>query len=246
MKNGLFSIIVVTSALLVTACSESSGLDSTSTASTTVPTVVSPVTVQTYPLKTAYTTAFNDSSTLPFTASGVVMGVPVSGSGTLTQDAVIGGFFEGGPALVKQSSLAGSATGTNNGLPVVQPIAAVMIEYNDPGNNPLGQQGALYSVVNGVVNLPLKVAVNDSGLMFTYQNYANSLKLLATGATEVSYLIEADTPTTALLNLITTQKDTGNIVTLTSRTQYRMTITGGLTRLSDTLTQGADTLTLVY
>jgi hypothetical protein len=121
-----------------------------------------------------------------------------------------------------------------------------MLEYNDSSNNPLGQHGALYSVVNGVVNLPLKVVVDDSGLMFTYQNYADSLKLLATGTTEVSYLIEADTPTTALLNLITTQKDTGSIVTLTSRTQYRMTITGGLTRLSDTITQGADTLSLVY
>jgi hypothetical protein len=151
-------------------------------------------------------------------------------------------------ALVKQSSMQGTAAGTSNGVPVAYPIAVVALDYVDTNYVPLGAQlpTTVYSVVSGPVTIPDKVDFNTSGLLFTYTNYSDSSNVLPLGSTAMTYSVLPDTATTALLKLIATQKNLADVTLSTSTTTFRMTLDGALTRLSDTIVNGADTWTLTY
>jgi hypothetical protein len=175
-------------------------------------------------------------------------GVAVTGTGTLTQVAPTAFVFESVAAWAKQSSIVGSVTGMVNGAPVAYPVAIVALDYFDTSYVPLGQQipGTMYSVVTGPVTIPDKVDFNTSGALFSYTNYSDSSKVLPLGTTAMTYAVLPDTATTALLKLIATHKDLADVTLSTSTTTFRMTLDGLVTRLSDTVVTGADTLTVTY
>ena len=211
------------------------------------PAAVAPVaSADTFQLRTAYINNFNETRSLPFALTGVFSGVSVTGSGTLTQGNVSTGTFENVAALKKTSTITGTVTGTANGKTVTMPLAIVITGFTDTNYLPLGSDTPVYTVVTGLVNLPQTVKVNDTGVVFTSTSYSSSTNKTITGTSIVSYVMEPDTASTALLKLIQTDKNIIGATTSTSAVTYRMTPAGGLSRLSETALIGSDTLSITY
>jgi hypothetical protein len=66
------------------------------------------------------------------------------------------------------------------------------------------------------------------------------------GTETVTYVLEADTATTALLKIINIEKDNSNRTTSTSSVQYRITPAGAYTRVNETSVEGTINLTITY
>ena len=62
--------------------------------------------------------------------------------------------------------------------------------------------------------------------------YTDSTKTTSNGWSDDSYVIEADTSTTAILNSISKVYSSTSILTYTEQDRYRMTSTGALTPIS--------------
>lgn len=64
----------------------------------------------------------------------------------------------------------------------------------------------------------------------------------------ISYVVEADTATTALLTLILTEKDTNNTTLSISSQQFRIRPDGTFTRIKETIIDYSDNInfTLTY
>ena len=58
--------------------------------------------------------------------------------------------------------------------------------------------------------------------------------------------MEADTASTALVTLIKEEKNTSNVTTATSSTQFRITTSGAFTRIKETAVAGTTTLIVTY
>ena len=113
MSRSIRYVLAVGLVSLFTACGGGGGGDS----------VAPPVaTTDTYQLKTAWVNYFNDSSTLNFTVSGVVSGVNISGSGTVTQSVSSSATFENVAGFKKTEVTTGTVTGTLNGVVATLPI----------------------------------------------------------------------------------------------------------------------------
>jgi len=80
--------------------------------------------------------------------------------------------------------------------------------------------------------LPATVKVGDSAVMVTMNSYADSTKVVPIGQRIVSYVIEADTTSTAIANIITRSYDLGGALLSTEQSRYRVAENGTLTRTS--------------
>lgn len=203
-----------------------------------------PVTsIETFQLRTAFTNYLKSTQTHSGTLSGTYLGVSVSGNFTVTQGALSAGTFEGVAAERKTTLLTGTITGTGGSVP----IAASATSFWDSSYLPLGSSGGTdYEVVIGAAIIPATARVSDTALIFTANRYADSTKVTRRGTKEVTYAMEPDTASTALLKLIGINKDTGGTTTSTSSSTYRITPSGGLTRLSEFSTDANGTLTFTY
>lgn len=127
------------------------------------------------------------------------------------------------------------------------PIADTYTLYYDNNYNYLGSDGAdEYTVVNSTMNLPLTARVNDTGILFTETIYPSSSKYYSIGTNTISYTLEPDTATTALLKLITIEKDLNNANISTSVTVMRLTTTGSFTSLYETYVDNTDNLKMSF
>lgn len=195
-----------------------------------------------FQVRTAYVNYFNDSRSLPFTISGTIFGVNVTGSGTLTQSGVTGGIFEGLPVLQKVNTV--TFTVIANGTPATSAVTST--SYADSNYVPKGSSDGEYRVIVNAVNIPATARVNDTGVWFTENVYLASDKAILLGTSVTSFALQPDTASTAILQIIQTDKDTfGNVVIISTIT-FRMTPAGGLTRLSETGTADDMNLTFTY
>jgi hypothetical protein len=202
-----------------------------------------PVTsTETFQLRTAWVNYLTDSRSLPFTVSGTSSGIRITGSGTLTQGGLSAGVFEGVSAIQKTSVVTGSITGNGTTLP----LSTSITEFVDSNYYPLGSSGDEYTVVNGTATIPQTAMVNDTGTLFTENRYQTSAKAALLGTNTMTYIVEPDSATTALLKLIEVEKSTAGTTTGTTTITYRMTPSGGLTRLSEVYSDSTDTLTITY
>lgn len=197
---------------------------------------------ETFQLRTAWVNYLTDTRSLPFTVSGTSSGIPITGSGTLTQGSLSAAVFEGVSAMQKVSTATGSISG--NGITV--PLSTSIIEYVEGNYYPLGSSGDEYTVVNGTATIPQTAMVNDTGTLFTENRYQTSVKAALLGTNTMTYVVQADSATTALLKLIEVEKSTAGTTTGTTTITYRMTPSGGLTRLSEVFTDATDALTITY
>lgn len=80
--------------------------------------------------------------------------------------------------------------------------------------------------------LPTSVKVGDTAVYATLTLYTNSTKSVVTGQHVLSYVVETDTSSTALITLITKEYNTSNQLTLTQLAKYRIGADGTLSVLS--------------
>jgi len=222
------SLIAISTLMALTACGGGSSTPSTST--------------DTYQLRTAYVNYMTDTRSSPFTASGTVQGVNVTGSGSFTQGALTNTTFENQAALQKVSTVTASLNANGQTLP----LSTSSTTYVDSNYNLLGASGTDYEVVSGSVTIPSTAQVNDTGVWYSSTRYATSTKATRRGTASVSYVLEPDTASSALLKLIRIEKDTTGTTTSTSTLSFRMTPGGGLTRLSESTLTSTGTLTITY
>lgn len=202
-----------------------------------------PVTsTETFQVRAAYINYLNDTRTLPFTLSGSTSGLPVSGSGSLTQSSLTSSSFEGFSALQKTSTV--NASLTANGMTV--PFSSTLISYVDSNYVPLGSVNDEYLVVTGAATIPVTGKVNDTGIWFSANRYSSSFKISLLGTEVVSYALLPDTASTALLNIIQVDKNLSGATTLTTTLRFRISPAGELTRLSEQAIDDTTHLTITY
>ncbi len=86
----------------------------------------------------------------------------------------------------------------------------------------------------------------DTVVVFGAKRYTNSTKTSLLGTQVLSFAIQPETSTTALLKLIEVEQDNAGNTTTTSTITFRLTPAGAMTRLSETAVSGATALTLTY
>jgi hypothetical protein len=235
MKNHyLFHALALTVSLALSACGGGGGDNSAS---------AGPVTSsETFQLRTAYVNYVKETRSLPFTVTGTSSGTKFTGSGTATQGALTSATFESQAAQQKTSTISGSIT--VNG--VTQPISSSSTTYVDSNYNPLGSSGSDYSVVTGSASIPNTARVNDTGTWYSTIRYASSTKAILRGTETVSYVLEPDTASTALLKIIISKKDTSNNLTSSTTVTFRIKPDGTLTRISESNVEGSTSLILTF
>ena len=176
-----------------------------------------------FPLLSAQQTSTANGWTKNFTISGYC-----SGTGTETDSpATTATTFEGAPALSGGVAITWTFT---NCTPASN--ADTSTSYYDSNYIPLGYSGSSYGVFSTPASIPTYVTVGSTGTIGTETYYTNNTKAMVTGRADFSYVIEADTSTTAIVNLIQKQYDATNALTVTAQNRYRITATGTLTPVS--------------
>lgn len=205
---------------------------------------IGPVTsTETFQLRTAWVNYVTDSRSMPFSLSGTISGVNVTGSGTVTQGSLSSTTFESQSALQKTTTVTGSISANGSTIP----LSTSSTNYVDTSYNPLGSNdGTDYTVVNNGAAIPTTGRVNDTGTWYSSVRYTSSAKTTRRGTDAVSFVLEPDTASTALLKIINIERDTSNTVTSTSTVTFRMTPGGSLTRLSESTLQGTTSLNITY
>jgi len=190
------------------------------------------VSTNVFNLKAAYASFVSTPFQLNFSVSLTRNGVTANGSGSLTQGAAQTGTFEGAAAQKVVTTSRGSVTGNGNTVS----LDNFLTDYYDGNYNYRGTDGSSeYSVVDGPVVLPTAIKVGDTGESYTVKKYSNSTKTTLTGTEKVSYLIEADTASTALVSIISVEKDTNSIIVSTTTSQYRISADNKATRIKETI-----------
>lgn len=198
---------------------------------------------ESFPLRTVYTNTLTSSSSSNYTLSGTVNGVAVTGSGTVTYGNLSGGTFEGAAAL--QRTTTGTGSFVANGTTF--PLNSSSTDWVDSNYVPKGESGGDdYVVITGTPTIPTTVRVNDTGPLYTANRYADSTKAVLRGTSTATYVVEADTASTALVTLIIEEKNNSNITTSTSSVQLRITPAGAFTRVKETYLEDSSTLTITF
>lgn len=235
MKFRNFLAAILSTTLLV-ACGGGGGGGSTTPA---------PVTsTDTFQLKTAWVNYFTNTGTHPFTVSGTSSGTSFTGSGTATNGSVSSATFESASALQKSSTITGTLS--INGTSV--PLSVTSTTYTDSNYNPLGMSGTEYEIVQQPSAIPATARVNDTGTWFISNRYSSSSNRTLLGTATVSFVLEPDTASTALLKIIRVHKNTNNATTVNSTVTFRMTPAGALTWLSESALDSttSTTMTITY
>ena len=160
-----------------------------------------------------------------FAVSGTCSGTFSLTSGPATTNTV----FEGAAALSRSS--VGSLNVSN-----CNPASNVgtTTSYFDSNYVPLGYSivGGNYAVWTSPPSLPAAARVGDVAVAGTVNKYTNSTKSTSAGTEENSYVIEADTATTAIANLISKNYNAAHTLTSTEQDRYRVAADGSLTLIS--------------
>jgi hypothetical protein len=219
----LTPLLVTFSAVVLTACGGGGG--GGGSASTTSAPVISANSfnfLSGYQRSTA--AAANENYTISGTCNGTSTQTRTAASNSTT--------FESRPAL---SSVSVSTRQLTNCTPASSADTETNF-YNPSTYAPFGSSivGGDYGVY-GATNIPVTVRVGDAGVIGTETLYTNSAKSSISGRNDISFVIEPDTATTAIANIIVKVYDfTFGSYSLTSTQQirYRMAADGTLTAIS--------------
>ncbi len=179
----------------------------------------------------------NNGYTQNFSISGtqVVGGTTfnVTGTGTITVAPASNAVFEGQVAL--QNSSTTTVTLTVNGI-TAPPVTETSQSFSTTSYAPLGMSNGEYWVVQGVPVIPATVKVGDTGVIGTYTRYTDNTKTSVLGTAQASYVVEADTATSAVINLILREFDNASVVELTDQIRWRIDTLGNVAWQSETAT----------
>lgn len=178
-----------------------------------------------FPLQSGYRTLVANGLSKSFSVSGTC-----SGSGNKSSSpANTAATFEGVAGFSATSTLTLSYT---NCTPASTTVTSTV--YVDSNYVPLGVNsiGVNYGVYLAPFVIPTSVTVGGTGTLGTQTLYTNSSKATLNGRVDQSYVIEADTSTTAIVNLISKLYNAAGTLTATQQDRYRITSTGTLTPTS--------------
>lgn len=198
---------------------------------------------ETFNITQAWVNYLTSTQSLPFTLSGTLNGVSISGSGTYSQSSLQSVTFEGSSALKKSGTATFSITANGQTAQSAVTTAA----FVDSNYQPLGSENSSeYRVVTGTPAIAATGKVGDNGIWYIENTYPNSSKSYRTGTQTTSFVLEADTASTALLKIIQISYTTSGSQTDTSTVTFRITPSGSLTRLSESSVSSDGTLTANY
>jgi hypothetical protein len=95
--------------------------------------------------------------------------------------------------------------------------------------------------------LPAQVQVGDTGVVVTLNLYTDNTQAVATGRRVLSYSVEADSASTAVVNFVARTDNTSGQMTSMQQSRYRIDANGGLKVLSmDVQYATTSTLHFIY
>lgn len=178
-----------------------------------------------FPLQSAYTTLIANGASKTFTISG-----DCGGSGTKTAAAATtSATFEG----VTGFSAVGTLT-TSSAAPCAASSATSFTSYYDTNYIPLGfnSVGVNYGVYLTAPVFPTSVIVGNTGIIGTVTLYTDSTKTVGNGRGDLSYVIEPDTASTAIVNVISKLYNATPALIATEQNRFRIATTGALVPIS--------------
>jgi len=218
MKKTLYPLIFTITALLA-ACGGGGGGGGGGSSAGPVPST------NAFPLSSGYRSLVASGQTIRFNSSGTCNGT----FSNTTAPANVSTTFEGQPSLSGVSVISYSFTNCT-------PSSTVSTEtrYYDTNYVPKGIsiQGGNYGVYASTPTVPVTVHVGDAGVIGTMNLYTSSAKTTSAGRIDESYVIEPDTATTAIVNVIDKTYNTSNVLTSTEQDRYRIQANGALTAIS--------------
>ena len=215
-----FACASVLSTALLSACGGGGGSDSNTTTAAGTGTTAQQ-TVTTFPLQAAYKTRVASGSTDSFNVSGTC-----TGTATTSSSVPSGATFDGAAALSVASTI---TINYSNCTPASN--ASTSNVYYDSNYNLLGHftPGVEYGkFATTPATLPTSVKVGDTAVYGTETIYTDSSKQTTKGQRTLSYVVEADGPSTAILNLITKDVNASNQLLFTQQTKFRISADGAL------------------
>lgn len=231
-------LALVLSSMMLVACGGGSGGGVDAPASPTGP-VASTLS---FPLKSAFNTWIANGASINLVANGTSATEATNGlcSGTLTKNnapAVSGTTFLGASAL----SSVGVVTMTwTNCTPALN--SSTGTNYYDTNYLPIGSasQSGSVGVYAGTFNIPNSVKVGDVGISGTENYYTDNTRTVADGHRDISFVVEPETTTSAVVNIISKYYNPYialNLVKdgklrLTTQERYRISGVGGLIMIS--------------
>lgn len=166
-----------------------------------------------------------------FVVSGSCTGTATSTQAPATTPAV----FEANPAALSAFATL-TATLTNaTGITGCPPtLAQTVTSYFDSNYTPLGynQIGFNYGVYLIPPIIPVSVTVGSTGVIGTETLYTDASKTIFNGRNDISYVVEADTASTAIVNIITMNYNSANTLITTAQGRSRISATGTKTPIS--------------
>ena len=182
-------------------------------------------TTTSFPLQAGYRARVAGGSTDNFTVSGTC-----TGTATFTNGAATASTFEGVSGFAAAQTATVSFT---NCTPATSAVSGT--GYYDGSYSPLGSSipGVEYTkFLTAPPPLPASVKVGDTAVYATLTTYTDSTKSVTTGQRILSYVVEADTPNTAIGNLITKGYNASSQLLFTQQSRYRIAADGTLTVVS--------------
>lgn len=204
--------------------------------------VVAPA--QSFPLRGAFSALFANGETKTFTVSGTC-----SGTATFAQAATVGGANFNNVAGQLSATRTVALTLTNCVLPSSNGIVSSTVYY-DTNYAPLGYDSSPnlgYGVFLAPAAMPESGKVGDLGNLGTLTNYTSSAKTGgAVGQTKSSYLVEADTASSAIVTVIGRDFTTSDVLQTTEQDRYRIGLTGAATLISIDIQTASGLIHLIF
>jgi len=179
----------------------------------------------TFPLYAGYSSLVATGQTVRFNSSGSCSGT----FSNISAPASVSTTFEGQPALSGSRVVSFSFTNCTPATSVDTQTSYYATNYLPKGFSNLGGS---YGVYAGTANIPTTVRVGDVGVVGTINLYTSSAKTTSSGRIDESYIIEPDTATTAIVNIIVKSYNSSGVLTYTEQDRYRMQANGALTAIS--------------
>lgn len=189
-----------------------------------------------FPVKSAFTSLVANGASKTITISGDCSGTGSKTAAAATTSAT----FEG----VAGFSAVGTLT-TSSSAPCATSSATSFTSYYDTNYIPLGfnSVGVNYGVYLTPPVFPTSVMVGNTGIIGTVTLYTDSTKTVGNGRENLSYVIEPDTASTAIVNIIAKLYNASSVLIATEQDRHRVATTGPLVPLSADI-QYANTSTL--
>lgn len=192
----------------------------------TVAAATGPITsTASFPMQSSYRALVASGYTKSFTISGSCAGSGNKSSSPAATPAT----FEGVAGLSATATFTINFTNCTPASTAVTSTAYFDTNYDPRGINSVGVN---YGVYLQPLTIPTSVTVGGTGILGTQTLYTNSTKATPNGRIDLSYVVEADAASSAIVNLIAKIYNAAGILTATEQDRYRITATGALTPTS--------------